>query len=161
MVKQPPTRSVALEGHDQGIDAQSRLQVIGHRPADDLACRQVLEGRQVHEALLGRNVGDIGQPHGVGSFSREGAAEPVWRNREIVTAVRGFGRASPASARLQTHVAHEPLDPPSPVPVPLPAQFGVDPGRAIDPALGRKDTADVPAQLGFRLGPALSGRDRA
>src|SRR4051794_23668875 len=45
--------------------------------------------------------------------------------------------------------------------VPLAAQFGLDPGRAIDPALGRKDPADMPAQFSFRLRAALSGRDRA
>src|SRR3982751_2858341 len=45
--------------------------------------------------------------------------------------------------------------------VPLAAQCSVDPGRAIDPALGRKDAADVPAQLGFRLRAVLSGWDRA
>ena len=52
---------------------------------------------------------------------------------------------------LQTHVAHELLDPPSRVSPPLPAQFRVDAGRAIDPPLGGKDPADVPAQLSFRL----------
>ena len=45
--------------------------------------------------------------------------------------------------------------------VPLAAQLGVDAGRAIDPALGRKDAADMPAQLGVRLRAVLSGRDRA
>jgi hypothetical protein len=44
---------------------------------------------------------------------------------------------------------------------PLPAQFGVDAGRAIDPALGREDATNMPAQLRIRLGPALSFGDRA
>ena len=78
-----------------------------------------------------------------------------------MAAVRGFGPLSLASLGLQTHVAHELLNPPARVPVPLPAQFGVDAGRAIDPALGRKDAADVPAQLGLRLNAALSRGDRA
>src|SRR3954451_19487365 len=78
-----------------------------------------------------------------------------------MAAVRGLGLASPTTLGLQTHVAHEPLDPPSRMPVPFPAQLSVDPGRAIDPPLGRKDSADVPAQLGFRLSAVLSGRDRA
>ena len=62
---------------------------------------------------------------------------------------------------LQTHVAHEPLDAPRRAPVPFPAQLSMDPGCTIDPALGRKDAAVVPAQLGVRLSAALSGRDRA
>src|SRR3954463_10443628 len=67
------------------------------------------------------------------------------------------GSASPPSLGLQAHVTHQPFDPASRVPVPFPAQFSVDPGRAIDPALGGKDAADVPAQLGFRLRAVLSG----
>src|SRR3954471_9288760 len=78
-----------------------------------------------------------------------------------MAAVRGFGLTPPATLGLQTHVAHEPLDPPSRMPVPFPAQLSVDAGRAVDPPLGRKDAADVPAQLGFRLSAVLSGRDRA
>src|SRR3982751_465885 len=78
-----------------------------------------------------------------------------------MAAVRGFGLTPLATAGLQAHVAHQPLDPASCVPAPFPAQLSMDPGRAIDPALGRKDPADVPAQLGFRLSAVLSGRDRA
>src|SRR3954453_5078055 len=78
-----------------------------------------------------------------------------------MAAVCGFGLTPPATAGLQTQGTHQPLDPPSRMAVPLAAQFGVDPGRAIDPALGRKDPADVPAQFSFRLSAALSGGDRA
>src|SRR3954471_22608252 len=78
-----------------------------------------------------------------------------------MAAVRGLGPASPTTLGLQAHVLHQPLDPASRIAVPLAAQFGVDPGRAIDPALGRKDPADMPAQFSFRLSAALSGRDRA
>src|SRR5919199_2945656 len=161
MVNEPPRWLEALEGHDQGVDAKPRLQVIGHRPADDLARRQVLEGRQIHKALAGWNVGDVGQPHGIGSFGCEGVSEQIGSNRKVVAAVRGFWRGSPASARLQAHVAHEPLNAPPRVLPPLPAQFGVDAGCAIDPALGREDATNMPAQLRIRLGPALSCGDRA
>src|SRR4051812_46974791 len=85
----------------------------------------------------------------------------VARSRQVVAAVRGFGFTPPATAGLQTHVTHQPLDPASRMSVPFPAQLSMDPGRAVDPALGRKDAADMPAQLGFRLSAALSGRDRA
>src|SRR3954462_6560247 len=36
MMNEPPWRSAALEGHDQGVDAEPRLKMLGHRPADDL-----------------------------------------------------------------------------------------------------------------------------
>ena len=62
-----------------------------------------------------------------------------------MAAVRGLGPASLPSLGLQTHVTHQPFDPTSRMPVPLAAQFSVDAGRAIDPALGRKDAVDMPA----------------
>src|SRR3954462_14702699 len=161
MMDEPPWRSAALEGHDQSVDAEPRLEMLRHRPADDLARGQILDGRQVQKALIGWNVRDVGQPHGVGSLGHKGAAEQVRRHRQVMAAVRGFGLTPLATAGLQTHVAHQPLDPASRMPVPFPAQFGVDPGRAVDPPLGRKDAADMPPQLGFRLSPALSGWDRA
>src|SRR5215213_11754395 len=37
---------------------------------------------------------------------------------------------------------------------------GMDPWRAVDPPAGGEDAADLPAQLGFRLGTALDGGDR-
>src|SRR3954451_1662671 len=49
---------------------------------------------------------------------------------------------SPTTLGLQAHVAHQPFDAPACVAVPLAVQLGVDAGRAIDPALGRKDAAD-------------------
>src|SRR3712207_4718935 len=161
MMNEPPRWVAALEGHDQGVDAESRLEMLRHRPAHDLARGQILDGREVQEALVRWNVRDVGQPHGVGSLGHKGAAEQVRRYREVVAAVRGLGPASLASLGLQTHVTHQPFDPASRMAVPFPAQFGVDPGRAIDPALSRKDPADVPAQLSFRLRAVLSGRDRA
>src|SRR3954447_9783286 len=78
-----------------------------------------------------------------------------------MAAVRGWGPAAPTTLGLQAHVAHQPFDAPACVAVPLAVQLSVDAGRAVDPTLGRKDTADVPAQLGFRLSAVLSGRDRA
>jgi hypothetical protein len=158
---EPAGRTVALESHDQGVDTQACLEVIRHRPAHDLACRQILEGRQIQKAFVSRDVGDVGEPHGVGTLGHKGATQPIGGDGQVMAAVRGFGPTPPATAGLQTHVAHQPLDPASRMTVPLPAQFSVDPGCAIDPALGGKDAADVPAQLGFRFNMALSGRDRA
>lgn len=38
------------------------------------------------------------------------------------------------------------------MPPALPAQLGVDAGRAVDPLAGREDPADLPAEFGLRLG---------
>jgi hypothetical protein len=77
MMNEPAWRSAALEGHDQGVDAESRLEVLRHRPADDLARGQILDGGQVQKALIGWKVRDVGQPHGVGLLGHKGAAQPV------------------------------------------------------------------------------------
>jgi hypothetical protein len=47
MMNEPPRRLAALESHDQGVDTQAGLEVIRHRPAHDLARRQILDGREV------------------------------------------------------------------------------------------------------------------
>src|SRR5215213_334209 len=42
MVNEPPWGSAALEGHDQSVDAEPCLEMLGHRPADNLTRRQIL-----------------------------------------------------------------------------------------------------------------------
>src|SRR3954466_12245746 len=42
MRNEPAWRAAALEGHDQGVDTQACLEVIGHGPAHDLARGQIL-----------------------------------------------------------------------------------------------------------------------
>src|SRR3954452_770530 len=60
MVNEPAGRTAALEGHDQGVDAESRLEVLRHRPAYDLARGQILDGREVQKALVCWDVRDVG-----------------------------------------------------------------------------------------------------
>ena len=55
---------------------------------------------------------------------------------------------------------HQSLDTSARVLPALSAQLGVNAGQAVNPALGSEDTADVPAQLGFRLGAILDGGGR-
>src|SRR3954471_5828454 len=47
MMNEPPRRLAALESHDQGVDAEDRLEMRSHGPADDLARGQILDGREV------------------------------------------------------------------------------------------------------------------
>src|SRR5215210_329660 len=94
MMNEPPWGSAALESHDQGVDAEARLEMLRHRPAHDLARGQVLDGGQVQKALIRWNVRDVGQPHGVGLLGHKCVSEQVGRHREVVAAVRGLGPAS-------------------------------------------------------------------
>jgi hypothetical protein len=138
MVHQPGLRSPALQGHDQGVDAQPGPQVVGHAPADDLAGGQVLDGGQVEPALVGRQVGEVGEPDRVRPLGREAPPEEVRRDREVVPAVGGAGRPASPPAGGQAHLAHQPRHAPARVPPALAAQLGVDPRRARRPAGGRR-----------------------
>jgi hypothetical protein len=70
VVDQPARRLAALQGHDQGVDAQPGPQVVGHRPADDLARGQVLDGGEVEPAFVGREVREI--------LSANSGGRPAW-----------------------------------------------------------------------------------
>src|SRR5215213_5097586 len=130
--------------------------MIGHRPADDLACRHVLDRGEIQPAFTGWDIRDISQPHLIRSFSGEAPRQQVGGYRQIVPAVSGARGPATAQAGGQPHLAHQAFD----APPALPAQLGMDPRRAIDPAPCRENAIDVTAQLGFRRGTALEGGDR-
>src|SRR6476469_7971479 len=149
-----------LDGHDQSADAQLGPEVVGHGPADDLARGHVLDRGQIQEALVGRDVGDVGQPDLVRPVRGEVPRQQVRGDRETMAAVRGSGCTAAAPAGREPHLAHQPRDASARMPQPFPAQLGVDAWRAVDPPAGGEDAADLLAQLGFRLGTALDGGDR-
>lgn len=70
-----------LQRHDQRVEAQPRPQVCCHAPADDLASGQVLDGGEVQEAFLGRDIADVGETDGIRAVGRELAAKPVGGDR--------------------------------------------------------------------------------
>jgi hypothetical protein len=70
VVDQSFGRIAPLQGHDQGVDAQPGPQVVGHRPADDLARGQVLDGGEVEPAFVGREVREI--------LSANSGGRPAW-----------------------------------------------------------------------------------
>src|SRR5258708_32658807 len=68
--------------------------MIRHRPADDPAAVQIHDGGQIEPALIGLDVGDIGEPDPVRRSGGGGALEQVRRDSGVVTAV---GRPPPAT----------------------------------------------------------------
>jgi len=62
-------------------------------PADDLAAVEVHDRGQIKPALLGLDVGDVGEPDPVRRGGDEVALEQVRGDREVVTAV---GSARPS-----------------------------------------------------------------
>jgi hypothetical protein len=94
-------RAVPLQRHDEGIEAQLGAEVVGHRPAQDLARGQVLDRGEIQPALVCGQVADVGQPDLVGPLGGEVARQPVGGDRELVAAVRRARRAAlPLAAGL-------------------------------------------------------------
>ena len=62
MVDQTRARPLHRDGHCQGRQRQAGAQMIRHCPADDLAAVQIHDGGQIEPALIGPDVGDVGEP---------------------------------------------------------------------------------------------------
>jgi hypothetical protein len=77
-----------LQADDERSDAEFGPEVISHRPADNLPRGQILDRREIQKSLAGRDIGDIGQPDGVGPDGAEIALKQVGNDRELVAAVR-------------------------------------------------------------------------
>jgi len=58
--------------------------MIRHRPADDPAAVQIHDGGQIEPALIGLDVGDIGEPDPVRRSGAEVALEQVRSDREVI-----------------------------------------------------------------------------
>src|SRR3954447_25977935 len=80
--------------------------MIRHRPADDLAAVQIHDSGQIKPALIGLDVGDVGQPDLVRRGGAEVPLDQVRRDREVVTAVGGPHPAWPRHDGPDTLTAH-------------------------------------------------------
>ena len=92
-------RGIALsKGHPKGFQAQGRVDVARKRLADGPACEEVQDDRQVHEAALDADVGDIGHPDLIGSRNQQVLHE-VGINPMRVVAVCGANPSALGLAR--------------------------------------------------------------
>jgi len=132
---QPGRRPALGERHLQRIGHQLAAHVIAHRPADDPAAEDVLDGNQVQPALPRAQIGDVGDPQPVRRRRQERPIDEVLAHADARNADRGLAalsRDDPGDAGL----AHEALDA-------LAAhadavghgQLGVDARRSIDAAV--------------------------
>jgi hypothetical protein len=60
--------------------------MILHRPADDPAAVEVQDGGQIEPALIGLDIGDVGEPDPVRRGGKEVSTEQVRSDREVVAA---------------------------------------------------------------------------
>src|SRR6266567_1091262 len=117
--------------------------MIAHRPADDLSAVQIHHGGQIEPALIGLDVGDVGEPNPVRRGGYEVALEQIRGNREVVTAVGGAYPSWPRHDGPDTVAAHQSLDATTARPAALSPQLGMN-ARAAIAAIGvAMDPLDV------------------
>ena len=147
----PPDR------HLHGVDDQFGAHVISDRPADHPAAPGIEHHSEVHLALAGRVLGDVGDPQPVRALRRELAVDEV-------IAEGGVGVTTGAATASFVHPddpvdPHQPLDPLTPDTVSLTQlELVVDPGGPIGAARPAVDLADPLDQLG--VGDPASARMR-
>src|SRR6202030_1768213 len=133
--------------------------MIAHRPADDLAAVQVHDGGQIEPALIGLDVGDIGEPDSVRRGGGEVSLKQVRRDREVVTAVGGAHPPWPRHDGPDTVTAHQSLDATAACPAALGPQLGMDARAAIASVGIAMDPLDIVDEITIGSGsPPLSAR---
>src|SRR6266852_2685362 len=134
--------------------------MIRHRPADDLAAVEVHDRGQIKPALIGLDVGDVGEPDPVRCGGDEVALEQVRGDREVVTAVGGAHPSWPRHDGPDAVTAHQSFDAAAAHPAALSLQFGMDARAAIASAGVAVNPLDVVAEVTIG-GGSLALRTRA
>jgi hypothetical protein len=141
VVREPGIGPPVGDRHAQRRQGQFPRHGRRHGPADHLAGKQVQHDGQVEPALLGRHVGDVGQPDLVWCCCRELPCQQVGRQRQGMVAV-GRGPEPPPAPGPDAMPPHQAGDPVTPHPAALGLERGMHPGAAIAaPAVGM-DAAD-------------------
>jgi hypothetical protein len=75
------------DGHVESLQDQFRPHVVGHRPTDDLARKEVEDRADVEPPFVGRNVGDVGDPLLVRPRRREITVQEVLGHGQSVVRI--------------------------------------------------------------------------
>ena len=143
------------KGHVERFEDQFGAQMSGHGPAHDAAAESVEHHRQVEKARPGRNVSDIGNPHGVGCWADEIAVDQIRRRARVMITHGGKHPGAPARA-AQAGGLHQARDPLASGMDIRRAQFLaslVNPRRAIGSTRVLMDRADARGEFHIRPGP--------
>ena len=144
-------RPALAKGHVERLENQFGAQMSGHGPADDTAAESVEHHRQVEKARPGRDISDIGDPHGVGRRTNEMAVEQIrCRPRAMITH-RGNHPGAPARTAQagRLHQARHPLASGMDI---RRTQFLMNPRRAIGLMRILMDRADARGEFHIRTG---------
>src|SRR5204863_2070863 len=119
-----------LYGHPQGCQRKLSAQMIAHGPADDPTAVQVHDGGEVEPALIGLDVGDVGEPYLIWCGSGEAALQQVRGDRQVVTAISRLHPSWPGHDGANAVSAHQSLNASAACPASLGSQRGMDAGAA-------------------------------
>src|ERR1700741_3028183 len=100
--------------------------MLCHRPADDPAALEVQDAGQIEPALVGLDIGYVGEPDPVRRGGCEVALEQVRRDRKVVVAIGGAHPVWPRHDSPDTVMPHQSLDAAAARSTALSPQLGVD-----------------------------------
>ena len=140
--------AAGADGHPERVEHQLGLEVVAHRPADDPAAEDVLDGGEEEEALAGLDVLEVADPEPVRLRAGEVAVDEVRRRGPLRIADRRARPAPPAvgAAEPSWRISRATRFLPTADAVAEP-QLGVDPRRAVDLLRLGVDLADPLGEL--------------
>ena len=127
------------------LDGQSRLQVIGERPTDDLAREGVDDDGEIDEVLGKPDVSNVGDPDLIEACGAR-ASRQIGPDREAVFAVSGARNERPGAQREQIVLTRQPQHALGVDDQALPAQLLRDAAIAVM-AMIERDALDQVAQV--------------
>ena len=113
--------------HLHRVQHQFGPQVVGHRPADDLAAPGVHHHGQIREPARRRHMGDVGDPDLVRPRRRQVAVDQIRRWPGVLVTPRDHKATVPVAGAHQSGLAHQPRDPLAAMPPALCPQIGMHP----------------------------------
>jgi len=124
-------RPPLADRHLQRVQHQFGRQMVGHRPADNLAAPGIQNYCEIEKTARRRHEGDVGNPELVRPESSEIPVYQVGRRSSFLVPPCGNDRATPAAGANQTGGAHEPGNAFAPVLLPFCPELGMHPRRTI------------------------------
>src|SRR5580658_101323 len=126
------TRRISLvQSSLESLARKVGSQMIGRRPAHDLARTQIDDGGQVQPALSRWDVGDVGGPGPIGRRLIELAVEPILEDRMLMATVRGPHHEATSHLRANRVLPHQLGNRVLAAGHALGLQFGMHAGRAV------------------------------
>ena len=131
MMQQRAAGAASPDRHQHRVDDELRGHLRAHRPADHAAREQIQHHRHIQPTLGGPQVGEVGDPFGVGAAGGELPVQDVGGNGVLRSQPVIAGQTPPSGAGHQLRPAHQPLHAMDAAAVPPVAQIATHAARAV------------------------------